>query len=84
MVGVERVIEEIAYAHRAATRSRSASATSTATTERNVTPYHQTVEDNVIHELVAELEQSADYARAGARRSAPSTRRARSSSAAWR
>ena len=31
------------------------------TTERNVTPYGQTVEDNVIHELVAELEASSDY-----------------------
>ena len=31
------------------------------TTERNVTPYGMTVEDNVIHELVAELEASSDY-----------------------
>ncbi|MCP4335049.1 MAG: xanthine dehydrogenase molybdopterin binding subunit [Gammaproteobacteria bacterium] len=29
--------------------------------ERNVTPYGQTVTDNVIHELVAELESSSDY-----------------------
>src|SRR5258706_7742408 len=29
--------------------------------ERNVTPYGQTVEDNVIHELTAELEASCDY-----------------------
>ncbi|WP_454006427.1 xanthine dehydrogenase molybdopterin binding subunit [Alcaligenes sp. Marseille-Q7550] len=29
--------------------------------ERNVTPYDQVVEDNVIHELVAELEASSDY-----------------------
>ena len=29
--------------------------------ERNTTPYGQTVKDNVIHELVAELEQSSDY-----------------------
>ncbi len=29
--------------------------------ERNVTPYGMTVEDNVIHELVAELEVSSDY-----------------------
>ena len=29
------------------------------TTERNVTPYGMTVEDNVIHELVAELEASS-------------------------
>jgi len=31
------------------------------TTERNVTPYGMTVEDNVIRELVAELEVSSDY-----------------------
>jgi xanthine dehydrogenase large subunit len=29
--------------------------------ERDVTPYHQTVEDNIIHDIVAELERSADY-----------------------
>ncbi len=29
--------------------------------ERNVTPYGQLVEDNVIHELVAELEESSQY-----------------------
>ncbi|WP_020651468.1 xanthine dehydrogenase molybdopterin binding subunit [Massilia niastensis] len=29
--------------------------------DRNVTPYGQEVTDNVIHELVAELEQSSDY-----------------------
>ena len=33
------------------------------TTERNVTPYGMIVEDNVIHELVAELEVSSDYRR---------------------
>ena len=30
--------------------------------ERNTTPYGQTVKDNVIHELVAELEVSSNYA----------------------
>ncbi|MEM7021020.1 MAG: xanthine dehydrogenase molybdopterin binding subunit [Pseudomonadota bacterium] len=29
--------------------------------DRHTTPYHQTVEDNEIHELVAQLEASADY-----------------------
>ena len=29
--------------------------------DRNVTPYGQTVEDNVIHELVDELEKQSDY-----------------------
>lgn len=31
--------------------------------ERNITHYQQTVEHNVIHEMTAELETSADYAR---------------------
>ncbi|MDM0115898.1 xanthine dehydrogenase molybdopterin binding subunit [Variovorax sp. J22R133] len=30
-------------------------------TERNVTPYDQVVSDNIIHELVAQLEESSDY-----------------------
>jgi xanthine dehydrogenase large subunit len=29
--------------------------------DRNITPYHQQVEDNILRELVAELENSADY-----------------------
>ena len=29
--------------------------------DRNVTPYGQTIVDNVIHELVAELEETSDY-----------------------
>lgn len=29
--------------------------------DRNITPYDQTVEDNVIHELVDELEKTSDY-----------------------
>ncbi len=37
------------------------SATATNRGERNVTPYGQLVEDNVIHELVAELETTSDY-----------------------
>ena len=31
--------------------------------ERHITPYGQPVQDNIIHELVAELEASSDYAR---------------------
>lgn len=30
--------------------------------DRNVTPYHMVVEDNIAPELVAELAQRADYA----------------------
>ncbi len=29
--------------------------------ENNITPYHMTVEDNVIHELIDDLEASSDY-----------------------
>ena len=28
---------------------------------RDVTPYHQTVEDNILDRLIAELEDTADY-----------------------
>jgi xanthine dehydrogenase large subunit len=51
--------------------------------ERNVTPYGQVVDDNIVAELVAELEATSGY-RARAMRSPRSTRRARCSSAAWR
>ena len=30
-------------------------------TEHNITPYGQTIEDNIIHELVDELEETSDY-----------------------
>lgn len=30
-------------------------------TDRNITPYQMTVEDNIIHELVAELEETSQY-----------------------
>lgn len=33
------------------------------TTERNVTPYGQTIEDNILHELVDELVETSDYHR---------------------
>ena len=61
MVGGERVLEEVAFAvglDPLEVRKRNFYGVG----ERNVTPYHQTVEDNVIHELVAELERTAGYA----------------------
>ncbi len=61
MLGGERVIDEIAFAlglDPLEVRKRNFYGTA----DRNVTPYDQTLEDNVIQELVAELEQSADYA----------------------
>ncbi|MBX3530457.1 MAG: xanthine dehydrogenase molybdopterin binding subunit [Rhizobiaceae bacterium] len=64
MVGMERVIDEVAFAtgldplevRKRNFYDRDAGA-------RSVTPYHQTVEDNVIHRVVSELEESASYAR---------------------
>ncbi|HEX5079210.1 MAG TPA: xanthine dehydrogenase molybdopterin binding subunit [Geminicoccaceae bacterium] len=66
MVAGERLIEEIAFAlgkdplevRRLNFYGRR---------ERNVTPYHQTVEDNIVEELVAKLADDADY---GGRRQA--------------
>jgi xanthine dehydrogenase large subunit len=61
MVGGERVIEEIAFAlglDPLEVRKRNFYGLE----ERNVTPYHQTVEDNIVHEVVAELERRAGYA----------------------
>ena len=60
MVAGERLIEEIAYAlGKDPLEVRKLNFYGE--DRRNVTPYHQTVEDNVIHEIVAELERSADY-----------------------
>lgn len=61
MIGAERVIDEIAFAlgkDPVEIRKRNFYGT----TDRNVTPYHQTVEDNVIGRIVNELEASSDYA----------------------
>lgn len=66
MVGAERIIEEIAFAlGKDPLEIRKANFYGD--TDRNITPYHQKVEDNIISQLVAELEEDADYA---ARRSA--------------
>ncbi|MFU0506989.1 xanthine dehydrogenase molybdopterin binding subunit [Pseudaminobacter sp. NGMCC 1.201702] len=66
MVGAERVIDEIAFAvGKDPLEIRKLNFYDPMGTkgERNVTPYHQKVEDNIIHRIVAELEESADYAR---------------------
>jgi xanthine dehydrogenase large subunit len=61
VVGAERVIEEVAFAvGKDPLEIRKLNFYGTS--DRNVTPYHQTVEDNIIHEMVARLEKSADYA----------------------
>jgi len=61
MIAAERMIEEIAYAlGKDPLEVRKTNFYDNET--RNVTPYHQTVEDCIIARLVAELEESADYA----------------------
>ncbi|MFD2646933.1 xanthine dehydrogenase molybdopterin binding subunit [Devosia albogilva] len=60
MVACERWIEEIAYAlGKDPLEIRKANFYGT--DSNNVTPYHQVVEDNVIHRVVSELEASSDY-----------------------
>jgi len=64
MVGAERVIDEIAFAvgkDPLEIRKLNFYDPMGVQGERNVTPYHQKVEDNIIHRIVAELEESADY-----------------------
>lgn len=60
MVGGERIIEEIAYAlGRDPLEIRKANFYGEK--DRNITPYHQEVTDNIIGRLVEELEVSSDY-----------------------
>jgi xanthine dehydrogenase large subunit len=61
MMGIEHVVDEIARYLRIdplTVRKRNFYGKR----DRNVTPYHMTVEDNVISEVVAELERDAGYA----------------------
>ncbi|HEV7346082.1 MAG TPA: xanthine dehydrogenase molybdopterin binding subunit [Devosia sp.] len=60
MLAAERWIEDIAYAlGKDPLEIRKANFYGTETD--NITPYHQPVEDNVIHRVVDELEASSDY-----------------------
>lgn len=60
VIAAERIIEEIAFAlGKDPLDIRKANFYGT--TERNVTPYHQTIEDSIIARLVEQLEDSADY-----------------------
>lgn len=62
MVGAERIIDEVAFAlGKDPLDIRKLNFYGVGT--RDVTPYHQTVEDNVLERIVAELEASADYER---------------------
>lgn len=66
MIGAERVIDEVAFAvgkDPLEIRKLNFYDPMGAAGERNITPYHQKVEDNIIHRIVAELEESANYAR---------------------
>ncbi|MGN6098357.1 MAG: xanthine dehydrogenase molybdopterin binding subunit [Bosea sp. (in: a-proteobacteria)] len=60
MVGAERFIEEVAYAtglDPLEVRRRNLYGGA----GRDITPYHQTVEDNIAGEVIAELERRSDY-----------------------
>jgi len=66
MVGAERVIEEVAFAlgkDPLEIRKLNFYGEIGDGKDRNVTPYHQPVEDNIIQRIVAELEESSQYAR---------------------
>ncbi|NML72873.1 xanthine dehydrogenase molybdopterin binding subunit [Rhizobium sp. S-51] len=62
MLGGERIIEEIAYQlGKDPLDIRKANFYGDIGSGRNVTPYHQTIEDNIITRVVEELETSCDY-----------------------
>jgi len=60
VIVAERIMEEIAY-HRGLDSLEVRKRNFYAEGGRDVTPYHQTVEDNIAPRIVAELEDSADY-----------------------
>jgi xanthine dehydrogenase large subunit len=60
MMGIECVIDDIAR-HLGLDPLTVRQRNFYGTTERNVTPYHMTVEDNIVPELVSELAATADY-----------------------
>ncbi|TKT77622.1 xanthine dehydrogenase molybdopterin binding subunit [Aquamicrobium sp. LC103] len=65
MMGAERIVDEVAFAlgkDPLEIRKRNFYGRN-GDEGRDVTPYHQTVEDNVVHRIVEELEASADYKR---------------------
>ena len=61
MIGIEQVIDAIAR-HLGLDPLEVRKRNLYGKAERNVTPYHMTVEDNILPELIAELEASAGYA----------------------
>jgi xanthine dehydrogenase large subunit len=62
MLGGERILEEIAYQlGKDPLEIRKLNFYGENGSGRDLTPYHQRVEDNIIARIVAELEESADY-----------------------
>jgi xanthine dehydrogenase large subunit len=62
VVAAERMIEEIAYAlGKDPLEIRKANFYGDKTDGRNLTPYHQEVEDNILPRLIKELEENSDY-----------------------
>ena len=60
VLAAERIIEEIAY-HLGKDPLEIRKRNFYGEFPRNITPYHQTVEDNILPRLVSELEQTSDY-----------------------
>jgi xanthine dehydrogenase large subunit len=60
MIGIEQVIDDIAH-HLGKDPFAIRRVNFYGVHDRNVTHYKQTIVDNVIHEIVADLEKSADY-----------------------
>ncbi len=60
VIAAERIMEEIAY-HRGVDSLEIRKRNFYGEPGRDVTPYHQTVEDNIAPRIVQELEDSADY-----------------------
>lgn len=62
VLGAERIIEEIAY-HLGKDPLEVRKANLYGAPGRDITPYHQQVTDCILERLIAELEESSDYAR---------------------
>ncbi|MES0826996.1 xanthine dehydrogenase molybdopterin binding subunit [Ruegeria sp. SCP11] len=60
VIAAERMIEEIAYAT-GQDPLDVRKANFYGTTDRNITPYHQEVEDSILDRLVGELEETSEY-----------------------
>ena len=60
MMGIEWVIDEIAR-HLGKDPLEVRKRNLYGDTERNVTPYEMTIEDNILHQLIEDLERSSDY-----------------------